>query len=85
MTFKLNTLQDVTPTPTESTGWRRFLHEIALVVGFVALAFTLISLLSFHRTDPAWGLTTGYGMGTPAVANWGGRMGAWFALARHPT
>ncbi len=79
MTYSLHTLKDASAVPAEITGWRRFLQEIALVAGFVALAFTLISLLSYHRTDPAWWLTTGQGRGGVNVANWGGRLGAWVA------
>ena len=79
MTYSLHTLKDASAAPAETTGWRRFIQEIALVVGFVALAFTLISLLSYHRTDPAWWLTTGQGLGAVGVANWGGRLGAWVA------
>ena len=79
MTYSLNTLKDGSQAAAEITGWRRFLQEIAVVAGFVALCFTLISLLSYHRADPAWWLTTGQGNGTAKVANWGGRLGAWLA------
>ncbi len=80
MTYSLNTLQDTSGATAEITGWRRFLQEIALVAGFVALTFTLISLLSYHRADPAWWLTTGQGaIGSSGVANWGGKLGAWLA------
>ena len=80
MTYSLNTLKDAPQGATEVTGWRRFLQEIALVSGLVALAFTLIALLSYHRSDPAWWLTTGGGLGpSSVVANWGGKLGAWLA------
>ena len=46
MTYSLNTLKDGTSAPVEITGWRRFIQEIALIAAFVALAFSLISLLS---------------------------------------
>ena len=75
MTYSLNTLKDGTSAPVEITGWRRFIQEIALIAAFVALAFSLISLLSYHRSDPAWWLTTGQGTSPTAVANWGGRLG----------
>ncbi|MDI9331813.1 MAG: DNA translocase FtsK 4TM domain-containing protein [Alphaproteobacteria bacterium] len=80
MTYSLNTLKGASVATAEITGWRRFLQEIALVVGFVTLAFTLISLLSYHRSDPAWWLTTGQGAGSVVhVGNWGGKVGAWLA------
>ena len=79
MTYSLHTLKDASAAPAEITGWRRFIQEIALVAGFVALAFTLISLLSYQRSDPAWWLTTGQGLGAGQVGNWGGRLGAWVA------
>jgi DNA segregation ATPase FtsK/SpoIIIE, S-DNA-T family len=79
MTYTLKTLIEDSETPAEHTGWRRFLQEIAWISGFVALMFTLISLLSYHRTDPAWWLTTGQPEALTKVANWGGRLGAWLA------
>ncbi len=79
MTYSLNTLKDGASAPPELAGWRRFVQEIALVMGFVALAFSLISLLSYQRTDPAWWLTTGQAMGPAVVANWGGKLGAWLS------
>jgi len=79
MTYTLKTLLEDSQAPAEHTGWRRFLQEIAWISAFVALLFTLISLLSYHRTDPAWWLTTGQPDALTKVANWGGRLGAWLA------
>jgi S-DNA-T family DNA segregation ATPase FtsK/SpoIIIE len=79
MTYTLKTLLQDPQAPAELTGWRRFLQEIALISAFVALMFTLISLLSYQRSDPAWWLTTGQLEASTKVANWGGRLGAWLA------
>lgn len=47
-----------------------------LFIGIVASAvFLLISLCTFHSTDPGWS-SSGLGV---KVLNWGGRVGAWFA------
>jgi hypothetical protein len=53
----------------------RFAHEIALVLGLVALVFWLLALVSHSAQDAAWS-TTGTG---GAIRNWGGKLGAWLA------
>lgn len=54
---------------------RNRLHE-GLFLFFVACAiFLFISLATYHSSDPGWS-STGVGK---QVANWGGRVGAWFA------
>jgi len=76
MTYSLNTLN--TPrgdAASPRAGVARFAHEIALVLGLVALVFWLLALASHSAQDAAWS-TTGHG---GAVRNWGGRLGAWLA------
>ncbi len=55
--------------------WSRFVHEFALVGGFVLMILWLIALLSYHPQDAAWS-TSGAGL---AVLNRAGRLGAWVA------
>jgi S-DNA-T family DNA segregation ATPase FtsK/SpoIIIE len=76
MTYSLNTLN--TPrgdTASPRAGVARFAHEIALVLGLVALVFWLLALVSHSAQDAAWS-TTGTG---GAIRNWGGRLGALMA------
>lgn len=55
------------------TGFRRFTQEIALTLGFVFLAFWMLSLVTHSAHDSAW---TTSGSLSP-LNNWGGRLGAW--------
>ncbi len=76
MTYSLNTLN--TPrgdAASPRAGVARFAHEIALVLGLVALVFWLLALVSHSAQDAAWS-TTGTG---GAIRNWGGRLGALLA------
>jgi S-DNA-T family DNA segregation ATPase FtsK/SpoIIIE len=76
MTYSLNTLN--TPrgeAASPRAGVARFAHEIALVLGLVALVFWLLALISHSAQDAAWS-TTGAGGG---IRNWGGRLGALMA------
>ncbi|MEP6791307.1 MAG: DNA translocase FtsK 4TM domain-containing protein, partial [Ramlibacter sp.] len=80
MTYSLNTLNN----PAAGGGPRggvvgRFAHEIALVLGLVALVFWLMALVSYSGQDPAFS-TSGAG---GAIRNWGGRLGAWLADASY--
>lgn len=80
MTYSLNTLTDAAPAASASrTGFARFAHETGLVLGAVALVFWLLALASHSGQDPAFS-TSGAG---GAVANWGGRLGAWLADASY--
>jgi DNA segregation ATPase FtsK/SpoIIIE, S-DNA-T family len=76
MTYSLNTLSS-TPATTrlEAKPGNRFVGEVALLAGFVALAFWLLAMLSYSAQDPAWS-TSGVGS---LVHNRGGRLGAWLA------
>ena len=80
MTYSLNTLNNPNVgAAAPRAGAGRFAHEIALVVGLVALVFWLLALVSYSAQDAAFS-TSGAG---PAVANWGGRLGAWLADASY--
>ncbi|MDP3759079.1 MAG: DNA translocase FtsK 4TM domain-containing protein [Ramlibacter sp.] len=80
MTYSLNTLTDTrAAASTPRAGAGRFAHEIALVLGLVALVFWLLALASYSAQDPAFS-TSGSGA---AVRNWGGRFGAWLADASY--
>jgi S-DNA-T family DNA segregation ATPase FtsK/SpoIIIE len=76
MTYSLNTLTDTrAATSSPRAGVGRFAHEIALVLGLVALVFWLLALASYSAQDPAFSTSGG---GT-AVRNWAGRLGALLA------
>ncbi|MGJ7529213.1 DNA translocase FtsK [Variovorax sp. GB1P17] len=77
MTYSLNTLQSSSAAEGQPVRMRamRFAHEITLIVGFAALLFWLLAMLSFTPSDAAWS-TSGTG---GDVKNWGGRIGAWLA------
>ncbi len=81
MTYSLNTLNHprAGDGPESRSGTGRFAHEIALVLGLVALVFWLLALLSFSAQDAAFS-TSGSGA---AIRNWGGRVGAWLADASY--
>ncbi|WP_303903158.1 DNA translocase FtsK [Thiohalomonas denitrificans] len=57
------------------THLHRGLREGALYLTAALAAYLLISLSSYHPTDPGWSHSGGEG----PVANWGGQAGAWFA------
>ena len=78
MTYTFNTLNvssDDKAAPR--SGFARFGHEVALLLGFLALAFWALSLLSYAPSDAAW--TTSGATASVAMANRGGRVGAWLA------
>src|SRR5512133_2879181 len=80
MTYSLDTLNNTgaaaSPRPP---GVSRFAHELALVLGLVALVFWLLALVSYSAADPAFS-TSGSSF---AIRNWGGRLGAWLADASY--
>lgn len=51
------------------------LREGMFLVSIACALFLLISLATYHNTDPGW-MSTGL---RNEAANWGGRVGAWFA------
>lgn len=75
MTYSLNTLAHPGSAATGARPAPRLLHETALVIGGAALLYWLLALVSYSAQDPAFS-TSGTGA---AVANWGGRLGAWLA------
>ncbi|MBG9388206.1 DNA translocase FtsK [Caenimonas aquaedulcis] len=75
MTYSLNTLNDPRGASPARPAANRFVHEFALVAGFVVLVFWLLALASYSAADPAFS-TSGTG---DAIRNWGGRLGAWVA------
>lgn len=79
MTYSLHTLHSADAAPPARQRALRFAHEISLIVGFVALLFWLLAMLSYTPSDAAWS-TSGTG-GT--VKNWAGRLGAWMADASY--
>ncbi|MCZ2496187.1 DNA translocase FtsK [Xylophilus sp. Kf1] len=83
MTYSLDTLnaRGGKSKPAERGAVGGFAHEVALLVGLVAMVFWLIAMLSFSALDPAWS-TTG-APGATAVTNWGGRVGAVLADASY--
>lgn len=90
MTYSLDTLSSSSrgvrgKTAAASTpvqGARRFAQEIGLILGALALAFWLLSLVSYSAQDAAWS-TSGAGSAGAAARNWGGRAGAWLADASY--
>ncbi len=75
MSFSLKTLEspsDDLPTPT---GWRRLYQELSLTLGFLALVFWLLALLTHSPGDTAWTTSAG----RLETVNWGGRLGAWLS------
>ena len=78
MTYSLNTLNaSAAAKSPPRTGAARFGHEIALVVGLLALVFWLLALVSYSAQDAAW--STSGARDARSVANWAGRLGAWLA------
>ncbi|QDL36835.1 DNA translocase FtsK [Rhodoferax sediminis] len=80
MTYSLNTLNSSSSVKTpERSGATRFVHEVGLILGLLAIVFWLLALLSYSPQDAAWS-TSGYG---GPVRNLGGRLGAWIADASY--
>ena len=78
MTYTFNTLNvsaDAEAAPR--SGIARFGHEVALVLGLLALIYWSLALISYVPLDPAW--STSGASSVTEVANWGGSLGAWLA------
>jgi len=76
MTYSLNTLNSTrAAAAAQPSASSRFVRELALLAGFVALAFWLLAMLSYSALDPAWSTS---GAGTP-IHNRAGRLGAWLS------
>ena len=56
MTYSLNTLSSAgaLPAANKQGGVGRFAHEIALVLGLVAIVFWFLALLSYSAQDAAF-------------------------------
>ena len=81
MTYSFNTLNASPPGKSAlRIGVARFGHEVALVVGLLALVFWLMALLSYSPQDMAWSTS---GTGDALVRNRVGRLGAWLADASY--
>ncbi|MFM6990174.1 MAG: DNA translocase FtsK [Rhodoferax sp.] len=74
MTYSLHTLHGnaYESPPDATTGWARFATEIAIIAGFLGLAFALLALTSYSTQDAAW-TTSGSG---GATRNYAGHAGA---------
>ncbi|MFY8102949.1 MAG: DNA translocase FtsK 4TM domain-containing protein, partial [Ramlibacter sp.] len=81
MSYSLHTLHNPTDPrhPQPPSGVRRFAHEIALVLGLLALVFWCLALLTHSAQDAAFSTS---GTGGP-IRNWGGRLGAVVADASY--
>ncbi len=78
MTYTFNTLNvsaDAEAAPR--SGIARFGHEVALLLGLLALIYWSLALISYVPLDPAW--STSGATAVTEVANWGGSPGAWLA------
>jgi len=65
---------------TEANSFRnsrfaRVIHEAIFIVTIAAAIFLLLSLITYHATDPGWSRT---GLSN-SIANAGGYVGAWLA------
>ncbi len=77
MTYSLRTLADPPKArPASRTPAHGFAHELALVIGLIALAFWLIAMVSYSPQDAAWSTT---GADSGVTLNWGGRLGAFIS------
>lgn len=78
MTYTFNTLNvSAGAEAAPHSGIARFGHEVALVLGLLALIFWSLALISYVPLDPAW--STSGATATTQVSNWGGVPGAWLA------
>lgn len=58
-----------------SVQMRHRLREGLFLISLACALFLLVSLVTYHNSDPGWSST---GLGN-VVLNWGGRVGAWMA------
>ena len=81
MSYSLHTLHNPTDTRREEppSGIRRFAHEIALVLGLLALVLWFLALVTHSVQDAAFSTS---GNGGP-THNWAGRFGAVLADASY--
>ncbi len=68
--------QPAQPQRTFSLHLPRRVYEGWLLICIMGGLFLLLSLVSYHTSDPGW---TSTGLFAVKPANWGGRVGAWLA------
>ncbi|MCX7121306.1 MAG: DNA translocase FtsK 4TM domain-containing protein [Gammaproteobacteria bacterium] len=73
-------MRDIKRKPNSSTtsspsAFYRRMHEGLLIVLSAAGAFLLLSLVTYHRADPAWS----HQVDNVKILNAGGRVGAWLS------
>jgi DNA segregation ATPase FtsK/SpoIIIE, S-DNA-T family len=83
MTYSLDTLQKSSSARPAPSAGRKFAHEIALLLGAVALLFWLLSMVSYSQADAAWSTSGSAANLSQATANWGGKLGARLADASY--
>jgi DNA segregation ATPase FtsK/SpoIIIE, S-DNA-T family len=83
MTYSLDTLQKSSSARPAPSAGRKFAHEIALLLGAVALLFWLLSMVSYSQADAAWSTSGSATNLSQATANWGGKLGARLADASY--
>ena len=83
MTYSLDTLQKSSSKISAPSAGHKFAHEIALLLGVVALLFWLLSMLSYSQADAAWSTSGSASSLSQATINWGGKLGARLADASY--
>ena len=83
MTYSLDTLQKSSSKISAPSAGHKFAHEIALLLGAVALLFWLLSMLSYSQADAAWSTSGSASSLSQATINWGGKLGARLADASY--
>ncbi|OGT45066.1 MAG: cell division protein FtsK [Gammaproteobacteria bacterium RIFCSPHIGHO2_12_FULL_38_11] len=61
--------------PAEISPLYRRAHEVLLIILFATGSFLLLSLLTYHRSDPSWS----HQLDNTVILNAGGRVGAWIS------
>ena len=83
MTYSLDTLNSRNSSaPPPPGGVRRFAREVGLILGFMALVFWCVALLTYSQQDAAWstsGSAEAASVVRVAAKNWGGHLGALIA------
>ncbi len=83
MTYSLDTLQKSSSARPVPSAGRKFVHEIALLLGAVALLFWLLAMVSYSPADAAWSTSGSAANLSQTTANWGGKLGARLADASY--
>jgi S-DNA-T family DNA segregation ATPase FtsK/SpoIIIE len=87
MTYSLDTLNSRnSPATGAPGGFKRFAHEVGLILGLAGLVLWAAALLSHSPQDAAWSTSGNPAAASGALAaakNWGGHLGAWVADASY--